>query len=198
MKINVIKIILSVIIIILGILLFLSINRPVKFENTLSSRSEAIVSKLKDIRTAQTLFRSQYGHYTSSFDSLKNLVKLGKIPEVKLIPDPNDTTNSRSISDTIGYISIFDSIFSKKNYPLEKLNEVPFSNGDLFSIMAGKINKGGVDVSVFEVSVRMETYTKDLNKQLVINRIKELEDKSKFPGLKVGSMTEASTDGNWE
>lgn len=198
MKINVIKIILSVVIIILGVLLFLSINKPVKFENTLSTRSDVIVSKLKDIRTAQNLFRSQYGHYTSSFDSLKTLVTRGKIPEVKLIPDPNDTTNSRSISDTIGYISIFDSIFSKKNYPLEKLNEVPFSNGDLFSIMAGKINKGGVDVSVFEVSVRMETYTKDLNKQLVINRIKELEDKSKFPGLKVGSMTEASIDGNWE
>lgn len=195
---NLIKIILAAVIIVLGLLIYRSINKPVKFENNLQARSNVIVGKLKDIRTAQKLFRNQYGHYTSSFDSLKAFVKIGKIPEVNVIPDPSDTTFTRTISDTIGYISIFDSIFAKKNYPLEKLNEVPYSEGDLFSIMAGKINKGGVEVAVFEVSVRMETYTKNLDKQLVINRVKELEDKSKFPGLKVGSMTEASTDGNWE
>lgn len=195
---TILKIILAAVIIVLGLLIFRSINKPVKFENTLQTRGAAIVSKLKDIRTAQNLFRNQYGHYTASFDSLKTFVKTGKIPEVKIIPDPGDTTFTRTISDTLGYISIYDSIFSKKSYPLEKLDEVPFSEGDLFSMMAGKINKGGVDVAVFEVSVRMEVYTKDLDKQLVINKIKELEDKSKFPGLKVGSMTEASTDGNWE
>jgi len=198
MKSNVIRIVLAVVIIVLGFMIFNSINKPVKFENTLNSRGEVIVGKLKDIRIAQNLFRNQYGRYTASFDTLKAFVKTGKIPEVKIIPDPNDTTFTRTISDTIGYISIFDSIFAKKNYPLDKLNEVPFSNGDLFSIMAGRINKGGVDVAVFEVSVRLETYAKDLDKQLVINRIKEREDKSKFPGLRVGSMTEASTDGNWE
>ena len=195
---NIIKIFLAAVIIVLGLLIFRSINKPVKFDNNLQTRGDAIVSKLKDIRTAQNLFRNQYGHYTASFDSLKTFVKIGKIPEVKIIPDPGDTTFTRTISDTIGYISIYDSIFSKKNYLLEKLNEVPFSEGDLFSMMAGKINKGGVDIAVFEVSVRMEVYTKDLDKQLVINRIKELEDKTKFPGLKVGSMTDASTDGNWE
>jgi len=198
MKSNAIKIILTVVIVILGYLIFNSINKPVKFENNLASRSEVIINKLKDIRTAQNLFRIQYGHYTGSFDSLKTFVKVGKIPEVKMVPDPNDTTFTRTISDTIRYISVFDSIFAKKNYPLDKLNEVPFSKGDVFSLLAGKINKGGVDVAVFEASTRMEIYARDLDKQLVINRVKELEDKSKFPGLKVGSMTEASTDGNWE
>lgn len=198
MKSSVLKVILAVVILVLGYLIFNSVNKPVKFENTLSKRGEVIVDKLKDIRTAQNLFRNQNGRYTASFDTLIAFVRLGKIPEVKLIPDPNDTTNSRSISDTIGFISIFDSIFSKKNYPVEKLNEIPFSEGDLFSILAGKINKGGVDVGVFEVSARIETYAKDLDRQLLINKIKEIEDRGKFPGLKVGSMTEASTDGNWE
>jgi hypothetical protein len=197
MKNSIIKAGLAVVILVLGYLIFNSINKPVKFENTLDSRSKVIVSKLKDIRTAQNLFRIQNGRYTASFDTLIGFIKNGKIPEVKLIPDPNDTTFTRSISDTIGFISIFDSIYAKKNYGLEKLNEIPFSNGDYFSILAGQINKG-VDVSVFEVSARIETYTKDLDKQLIINRIKEMEDRSKFPGLKVGSMTDASTDGNWE
>jgi hypothetical protein len=198
MKNSIIKAGLAVVILVLGYLIFNSINKPVKFENTLNSRGEVIVSKLKDIRTAQNLFRNQYGRYTASFDTLIAFIQNGKIPEVKLIPDPNDTTFTRSISDTIGFISIYDSIFAKKNYDLVKLNEIPFSNGDYFSILAGQINKGGVDVAVFEVSARIETYTKDLDKQLIINRIKEIEDRSKFPGLKVGSMTDASTDGNWE
>jgi hypothetical protein len=198
MKNSIIKAGLAVVILVLGYLIFNSINKPVKFENTLNSRGEVIVSKLKDIRTAQNLFRNQYGRYTASFDTLIAFIQNGKIPEVKLIPDPNDTTFTRSISDTIGFISIYDSIFAKKNYNLVKLNEIPFSNGDYFSILAGQINKGGVDVAVFEVSARIETYTKDLDKQLIINRIKEIEDRSKFPGLKVGSMTDASTDGNWE
>jgi hypothetical protein len=198
MKNSVIKVGLAVVILVLGYLIFNSINKPVKFENTLNSRSEVIVAKLKDIRTAQNLFRNQNGRYTGSFDTLINFVKTGKIPEVKMIPDPNDTTNTRSISDTIGFISIFDSIYSKKNYQIEKLSEIPFSKGEKFSILAGKINKGGVDVSVFEVSARLELYTKGLDKQLIVNRLKELEDRNKFPGLKVGSMTEASTDGNWE
>ncbi len=198
MKNSIIKAVLAVVILVLGYLIFSSINKPVKFENTLNSRGEVIVSKLKDIRTAQNLFRNQYGRYTASFDTLIAFIQNGKIPEVKLIPDPNDTTFTRSISDTIGFISIYDSIFAKKNYELVKLNEIPFSNGDYFSILAGQINKGGVDVAVFEVSARIETYTKDLDKQLIINRIKEIEDRSKFPGLKVGSMTDASTDGNWE
>jgi hypothetical protein len=198
MKNSIIKAVLAVVILVLGYLIFSSINKPVKFENTLNSRSEVIVSKLKDIRTAQNLFRNQYGRYTASFDTLIGFIQNGRIPEVKLIPDPNDTTFTRSISDTIGFISIYDSIFAKKNYGLEKLNEIPFSNGDYFSILAGQINKGGVDVAVFEVSARIETYTKDLDRQLIINRIKEIEDRSKFPGLKVGSMTDASTDGNWE
>jgi len=198
MKNSIIKAGLAVVILVLGYLIFNSINKPVKFENTLNSRGEVIVSKLKDIRTAQNLFRNQYGRYTASFDTLIAFIQNGKIPEVKLIPDPNDTTFTRSISDTIGFISIYDSIFAKKNYNLVKLNEIPFSNGDYFSILAGQINKGGVDVAVFEVSARIETYAKDLDKQLIINRIKEIEDRSKFPGLKVGSMTDASTDGNWE
>jgi hypothetical protein len=198
MKNSIIKAVLAVVILVLGYLIFNSINKPVRFENTLNSRGDVIVSKLKDIRTAQNLFRNQYGRYTASFDTLIAFIQNGKIPEVKLIPDPNDTTFTRSISDTIGFISIYDSIFAKKNYRLEKLNEIPFSNGDYFSILAGQINKGGVDVAVFEVSARIETYTKDLDRQLIINRIKEIEDRAKFPGLKVGSMTDASTDGNWE
>lgn len=193
-----VKVFLAIVIVVLGYLIFNSINTPLKFEQELKSRGDVVISKLKDIRTAQSLFKALHKRYTSSFDTLIQFVKDGKIPEVKMVPDPKDTTNTRTITDTIGYVSIFDSIFAKKDYKLEELPLIPYSNGENFSLLAGKINKGGVDVSVFEVTAHMETYTTGMNHQLVINRIQEMKDKNKFPGLKVGSMYEASTDGNWE
>jgi len=200
MKNNLIKIFLGVVIVVLGYLIFNSINTPVKFEKQLATRSDAIVDRLKEIRTAQSLFRYQKGRYTTSLDTLIDFIKTGKIPEVKMVPDPKDTTFTRTISDTIGFTLIFDSIYSKK-YTLQNLSDlkvVPYSNGEFFSLTAGKISKGGVDVSVYEVKVPMELYTKDMDQQLVINRIKEIQDRNKFPGLKLGSMNEATTDGNWE
>lgn len=198
MKSPITKVVLALVIIVLCYLVFNSINTPLKFEQELKSRGDDVISKLKDIRTAQTLFKSLHKRYTTSFDTLIQFVKEGKVPEVKMVPDPKDTTNTRTITDTIGFVSIFDSIFAKKNYKLEELSLIPHSNNEKFTLQAGKINKGGVDVSVFEVTAPLETYSTGLNKQLVINRVQEMKDKNKFPGLKVGSMFEASTDGNWE
>lgn len=197
-----IKILLGLIIVLLAILIFRSIDRPVKFDNKINERRAVIIERLKDIRTAQNLFRTQNNRFTGSFDTLVDFIKNGRIPEVRIVPDPKDTTFTRTISDTIGYISIFDSLYDSK-YTTSNLNAiryVPYSKGgkEEFFIGAGSINKGGLDISVFEVSTPMETYTYDLDKQYVVNRKKEIEDKNKYPGLKVGSMTEATIDGNWE
>jgi hypothetical protein len=198
MKNKVLQIVLALVIIVFAFLIYRSIDKPLKFEAALKTRGDVVVEKLKDIRTAQTLFKSIHSRYTTSFDTLEKFVMTGKIPVVKMMPDPKDTTNTRTIRDTIGFVSIFDSIYAKKNYKLEDFDLIPFAGGDKFEMTAGMINKGGVNVPVFEVLAPFEAYTKGLPEQLVINRKKESEDIGKFPGLKVGSMVEASTDGNWE
>jgi hypothetical protein len=63
---------------------------------------------------------------------------------------------------------------------------------------AGIIEKGGVDVNVFEAKVHYKVFLEGLNRQMVVNLIAGREQIEKYPGLKVGSMEEASTDGNWE
>jgi hypothetical protein len=198
MKNKILQVVMALVIIVLAFLIYRSIDKPLKFEAQLKSRGEVVVEKLKDIRTAQTLFKSIHGRYTTSFDTLEKFVTDGKIPVVKMMPDPRDTTNTRTIRDTIGFVSIFDSIYSKKEYKLQDLDLIPFSDNAKFGLSAGSINKGGVNVPVFEVQAPFETYTKGLPEQLIINRKKELEDIGKYAGLKVGSMVEASTDGNWE
>ncbi|MGB4655497.1 MAG: hypothetical protein ACOXZ9_02430 [Bacteroidales bacterium] len=195
-----VKVLLAIVIVALSILIIRSVNAPIKFENEINKRRAVIIERLKDIRTAENLFRTQNDRFTGSFDTLIEFIKVGQIPEVKMVPDPNDTTFTRTIIDTIGFISIYDSLYSK-NYKLDELHlleMIPYSQNEKFTLTAGSINRGGLDVSVFEALAPMETYTHDMNEQLVINRKAEIELKNKYPGLKVGSMTEASTDGNWE
>ena len=45
---------------------------------------------------------------------------------------------------------------------------------------------------------RQDQKRSDLDEQLVINKIDELKKSQKFPGWKVGDMTQAITDGNFE
>ena len=198
MKSNLLKVVLALVIVVLGFLIYRSISTPVRFKGELTARGDVVIDKLKDIRTAEQLYKHINRRYTGDFDTLVQFIRNGKIPVVKIIPDPKDTTFTRTINDTIGFVSIFDSIYAKKPYKIEELSLVPFSEGQKFELMAGSIDKGGVKVSVFQAATPIELYSKGLNNQLVINLKKEMEDKNKFAGLKVGSMTDASTDGNWE
>ncbi|HLO90936.1 MAG TPA: hypothetical protein VK172_07195 [Lentimicrobium sp.] len=199
MKSTILKLALAVVIIGLGYLLYASIMKPVRFEAEVARRNEQIVNRLKDIRTAETLYKQFNNSYTSSFDTLTNFLKTGKIPVVKMIADPNDTTFTRSISDTVGYINIADSLYGKrKNFKMEDLAVIPHTDGRKFEIKTSKIDKGGVMVSVIEILVPYEYYLYDMPEQDVVNLAKRQERINKYPGLKMGSLTEASTDGNWE
>jgi hypothetical protein len=199
MKSTLIKIALGVVIIVLGYFLYASIMKPIRFQEELSRRNEQIVNRLKDIRTAQTFYKQFNNQYTSSFDTLVEFLKTGEIPVVKMVPDPEDTTFTRSISDTVGFISIADSLYSKRtNFNIEDLAVIPFSEGKRFEMKTDKIDKGGVMVSVIEIQVPYDYYLFDLEQQDVTNLKARQESINRYPGIRMGSLTEATTDGNWE
>lgn len=199
MKSTILKAVLAVIVLVLGFLLYSSIMKPIRFQEELTRRNDQIVKRLKDIRTAQTFYKQFNGRYTSNFDSLVDFLRTGKIPVVKMVADPTDTTFTRTINDTIGYIAIADSLYSKRpNFKLNELSVIPFSEGRKFEMKTDRIDKGGVLVSVIEILVPYEYYLFDLDQQDVVNLKERQERINRFPGLKIGSLTEASTDGNWE
>lgn len=199
MKSLLIKFALLIVILILAYLVYNSIMQPVHFNKERSLREVEVVQRLKDIRTSQVFYRQAKGKYAGHFDSLVSFLRTGEIPVVKLIPDPNDTTFTRSISDTLGYISVLDSLFGKrKGFVLEDLRYIPFSDRAQFALEAGEIERGGVKVGVFEAKAPFLVFLKGLDEQRVYNLVANQEQLEMFPGLKVGSMTEPSTDGNWE
>lgn len=196
---NIIQISLLVVIILLAYFIYESVMKPVRFNKSVDQRSKAVIQNLMDIRTAQLSYKSIHGKYTASFDTLILFLKTGEIPVVKIIPDPTDTTFTKTIRDTIGFIPVKDSLFrSRPGYNLENIKFVPQSDKKTFTLDAGVVDKGGVKVNVFEASTFYLDFLSGLDNQLVTNLVASKEQIEKFPGLKVGSMTEASTDGNWE
>ena len=199
MKKTLIQLGLFVIIVALGYFVYESIMEPVRFNKEKQQRENVVIERLKDIRSSQFIFKQLSGAYALDFDTLISFLKIAEIPVVKIIPDPNDTTYTLTINDTVGYIKVADSLFGKRNnFNYTQLKTVPFSGGDVFFMQADTIERGGVEVHVFEAKAPFTAFLKGMNEQAVINIIAKFEDIEKYPGLRVGSLTEPSTDGNWE
>jgi len=172
---------------------------PLRFERDKNYRYGVIIEKLKDIREIEKMYKNANKKYCGSFDTLFAFARTAKIPVVRMIPDPTDTTFTRSITDTIGYALVYDSLFGKReNFRIEDLAVNPFNPEVKIKLEAGFIDKGGLKVPVFMASALNVDILKGLDEQLIRNLNASLAALNKFPGLKVGSMTEVSIDGNWE
>ena len=199
-KLTIINIVLVLLAIFLGYLVYNSISQPLVFENTKRERETKVVQNLKDIRSSQDLFKDYYNRYTANFDSLIEFIKVGELPLINIVKDPNDTTDTKTINDTVGFVKVMDSLFKDRtNFNVEALRYIPFSEPQQeFEIQAGYIMRGGMNGPVFEVKAHYNTYLNGLDKQRIRNESALREDLDKYPGVKVGSMSEPSTDGNWE
>lgn len=196
---NVLRISLGVVIIVLAYLIYDSIMTPLRFEREKNYRYGVIIEKLKDIREIEKMYKNANKKYCGSFDTLFAFARTAKIPVVRMIPDPTDTTFTRSITDTIGYALVYDSLFGKReNFRIEDLAVNPFNPEVKIKLEAGFVDKGGLKVPVFMASALNVDILKGLDEQLIRNLNASLAALNKFPGLKVGSMTEVSIDGNWE
>jgi sensor domain CHASE-containing protein len=71
----VIKLILLIIIIALGYFVVESIMEPVRFNKQKDIRSQMVINKLEDIRSAQIAYRALNGTYMGDWDTLINFIK---------------------------------------------------------------------------------------------------------------------------
>lgn len=203
-----IQIILFLAIIILVYFVWKSIQAPIDFENEVDRREEATINKLIDIRTMQVAFKDVKGQYTGNFDTLIDFVKHDSFPIVRKDFqegwDPDEYTEEEGIRKGLIKVSVtkksvLDSLFGR-NYPIDNIKYIPFTDQSEFKLGAGQVETGSkVSVKVFEASALYDTLLAGLDEQLVINYIYEREKITKFPGLKVGSLEEATNNaGNWE
>jgi len=198
MKRTIIQIVLLLVILVLAYFVYQSINKPLKFNAQKDKREAVVIQDLKDIRAGQLIYKKMHDKYAKDFDTLLMFLREGEIPLVKKIPDPEDTTFTKTINDTIGYIIVADSLYGQRpHFELDSLAWIPGA-GEMYKLDAGEVTKGGLSVHVFEARAHYNEILKGMDRQAIINLIKARKDIDKFPGLKVGSMQEPSTDGNWE
>ncbi|MDD3568669.1 MAG: hypothetical protein PHT92_09740 [Bacteroidales bacterium] len=195
------QILLLVLIVVLSYLVFESIMTPIRFNNEKDKRYAKTIDRLKDIRTAQLAYRSVHNKFTGSFDTLINFVKYDSFRVVRQIGSMDDSlalAQGLVRRDTVA-ISVLDSLF-KKGYPVDSLRYVPYTGGAEFELGAGELLTGsGLKIKVFEAKVHNDVLLKGLDRQLVINENDLRKKLERFPGLQVGSLTEATNNaGNWE
>ncbi len=228
---TIIQILLGIVIIALAVVLYNSIQKPMRFDNEYTKRRDACAEKLKAIRTLEDAYKLTYSTYCGSFDTLINRLMtedsmkvVSKVINYDKIPadvDINEITELEAVKQ--GYISrveilvnpitklredgklpIIDANGHKRQLTDEEIRNlryVPYPKGEKneFELEAGMLEKSGFLVPVFECKVPLTVLLSDMDKQLVVNKIAEINEvKGRYAGWKVGDMNQAVTDGNFE
>lgn len=177
----------------LGYLLWKGVDDVVEQEKRIALLEAATIEKLEMLRDAQLAYQASNGKYAGTWDSLKMFIENGEI----WLVERKETTKlldygAEEITvsyDTLGSVSVMDSLFNERKFPdfnLELLPVVPGSGGKQFEFFANKIEKtGGYMVNVFEI-----------RDPSPINPKRRANNNEK--ALRVGSRTDASTEGNWK
>ena len=190
--------------IILAYFVFNSIDSEVEFNKEAKVRIAENVQKLKDLRQVQTKYKQAKGTFADNFEALIHFLENDSISIVKAIGETPDTLTdvqalelgiiSRDTAYVLAKETVFDEAYldsRNENFPLDiaNLTTVPYSN-EVYSIDAGQVEKGKVIVQVFEISTNYGTVFTGLDAE---NKSYQLDAL-----LKVGSMDEASLNGNWK
>ena len=96
-------------------------------------------------------------------------------------------------------IPVRDTLFNDRpGFVVDSIAFIPFSGDSV--IMESTVKKvSGVNVPLFEASMPYKSLLKGLDNQLRINLDAEQEDKGRYKGLQVGSITAPNNNaGNWE
>ncbi len=206
----VIQIILGAAIIALGYILWISIDKPIKFQKEKDRRVGMVVERLKDIRTSQMAYKEKYGKYTGHFDTLVEYIKhdsfavvkaIGSIPEELLdsISEQEAVEMNMITRDTV-MMSIMDSLFGKRPYAVDSMCIIPNTVGQKFELGAGELQTGSkIIIQVFEAKASNNIILDGMDRQEIINLNSEQKKLERYQGVKVGSLTEATNNaGNWE
>ncbi len=204
-----------------------SIRKPINFDRQKNYRESVGIQRLKDIRTLQVAYKSVYGKFTSTVDSLKMFYESGEMPIVLQIGSPDDSAavahtealksaNRRLTNEDLyklylagdnnlvfsieNKIAVKDTLFKDRtDFNIDSLKTIPFSGGQPLIMEAAVRRVSGVPVPLFEAKMPYKALLAGLDDQLRINLDADRKNQNKYEGLQVGSVTSPNNNaGNWE
>jgi len=195
-------------IIFLSYLTYMSVYKEIQFNQLKKERFAVVIDRLIDIRDSQLAYKNVNGRYADSFDKLINFVENGKVPITQrrdtLVLDKErtiafggvETMKTITLIDTLDYWSPKDSLFkgSDRDRYKKMMNVGIGKEGAKFALKAGRLD----EFYVFEASVDKAIVLDDQEKYLIEKEKQVMSvDGVNGPELKVGSMEEVFTKGNW-
>lgn len=223
-----IKILLFVAIAMLAYLCFMSIRTPIQFEKIRAEREKEVVQSLINLRIAQIEYRDQNGFYASNLDTLVNFIKTGKkkvvlkegiLTDAQLASGLTEKKavsivqkgNKREIAEAglenfrrdTTVVPLLDALYHNKLNlaSVDNLKYIPYSDNTEFELDVSLeyVSSNGVIIPLCEIRAPFRAFLMDANRQETLNLIDLQRKLEKFPGLKVGSVTEPNNfAGNWE
>ena len=179
--------------IVLAYFIYDGIQNKIEFRDMAEQRREVVQERLKEVADAQKKFKQEKGRYAANFPELINFIQNDSLTIIKAIgnvPDSLTEVEAVELGIVIRDTSLVPAttVFPE-GFQVDSLRYVPFSGGNEFKIQAGVIEKNKVSVNVFEVATTLEQ---------VYNGLKTKNEAVKLTDiLKVGSMSEPITTGNW-
>jgi hypothetical protein len=201
------QIILWIACIVLGYLIYRSVTGPIEFKKIKQERFNKVISVLKDIRNSQEAYKTVNGKFANDFNSLIAFVDTGKYTITQQRDSSYmefdktygiDLLQEITIIDTLGFIAIKDSLF-KGDTRYKTMMNVPYAqNNETFEMKAAIIEKSGYKAPVFEAKVKKDIILYDQPKDLLARENVQISvEEVNGTEIKVGSLTEVSTNGNW-
>ncbi|MEC3908181.1 hypothetical protein VOI54_14210 [Tamlana sp. 2201CG12-4] len=193
----------------LGYQTYMSIYEPIQFNKIKNRRYAQVIESLKDIRNSQLAHRQVTGKFSKTFDGLVKFIDTAEytitqrkdssvidkaLTKLYGVDTPKDTV----IIDTLGFVPVKDSLFKNSNRYKEMMNVPVGKEGAKFEMNAGYIEQNKLNIPVFEVLVKKNVILHDQNKDLLAQENQVISvDGVNGDALKVGSMDEVKTIGNW-
>lgn len=205
----ILKIVLWIAIIFLGWKLYNSITGHVKFNKLKEDKYVQVIAKLKDIKAAQLAHQDVTGQFAGTFDSLVRFVDTAQFAITQRRDSSYaDVEKNKAyglsegyfidviITDTLGFKSVKDSLFPASDH-YKNMMKVPGAEAN-FELQAGKLDKNGTLYSVFEAKVDKAVVLAGQDKVMIAQEKQAISVESvKGPYIKVGSMEDVDTGGNW-
>jgi type II secretory pathway pseudopilin PulG len=204
---TILQIVLWIICVGLGYMIYRSVTGPIEFQKVKEERFSKVISTLKDIRNSQEAYRTVNGKFANDFNSLITFVDTGKYTITQQRDSSYmefdkvygiDMLRELTIIDTLGFVSVKDSLF-KGDDRYKSMMNVPYAQGgETFTMKADIIDKGGYKAPVFEAKVKKDVILYDQPKDLLTKENAQISvEEVNGSEIKVGSLTDVSTNGNW-
>lgn len=204
----ILNIVLWALIVFLGYITVMSVYGEIQFNKLKNERYDQVIAKLKDIRDAQLAHRTVTGKFSGNFDDLIKFIDTAEFTITQrkdsTIIDEEltrrfggvETTRDIVVIDTLGFVPVKDSLFGADTRYKTMMNLPVGKPGAKFELKAGRLEENGI--AVFEASIDKAIILFDQDENLVAKEKEVVSvDEVNGPTLKVGSMEEPYTKGNW-